>query len=134
MYVPFLDYKSAFTAYGIVPTEGFYGNIVMGGVTTDIGGHYEAFTGQFTCQYSGVYVFTVNLYSKTSAYCYIRKNTQNQVYAEVEALVDVFAESSSSVVLQLMRGDKVDVGDCFAANRLASFTSFTGFLLYPDLL
>ena len=46
-------------------------------VVTNIGGHYSTTTGVFTCQYDGLYAFTLTIIKNSGhdeAYCYIRKN------------------------------------------------------------
>ena len=66
----YTDNKCAFSVKGDGPydniEDGSYGNIVLGdrGVVSNIGGHYSPVTGQLTCQYPGVYVFSLNLYKK----------------------------------------------------------------------
>ena len=49
-------------------------------------------------------------------------------YAEVSADGNK-DQSSTSVILQLERGDVVDVGRCLGTNYIDKFSTFTGFLL-----
>ena len=85
MFLP--DYASAFTLYATFPLEGAFGNIkFIGGVKTNIGGHYSTSTGQITCEYPGLYLFSVNIYKKKAANqgsCYIRQNGVYKGYAGV---------------------------------------------------
>ena len=130
----FTDHKSAFTTTGYTHEDGSYGNIVLGGVVSNIGGHYSPVTGQFTCQYPGVYVFSLNLYKdsdEVSTHCDIRHNGVGQVFVYA-SYTDGFHEGSSSVVLHLNVADTVDIGDCSPLVTIDSWTNFYGFLLYPD--
>ena len=135
-YTFFTDYKSAFAIFGQYPTQGTSGAITFPSVKTNIGGHYNIATGQFTCQYPGIYVFSLNLYKKSGAsktYCYIRRNGGGVARADVPAESKFgYYESSGSTVLHLDRGDKVDVGGCNSVNDIDSYTSFIGFLLKAD--
>ena len=118
----YTDNKSGFSRsvkgdgpYGNIE-DGSYGNIVLGdcGVVSNIGGHYSPVTGQFTCQYPGVYVFSLNLYKnkdEDSTHCYIRLNGVSQVFVYATYTWG-FHEVSSSVVLHLNATDTVDIGDC----------------------
>ena len=63
------------------------------------------------------------------AFCFIRKNgMETAAYAEV-AVDGSKDQSSTSVILQLDRGDVVDVGSCSGTNNISSFSTFNGFLL-----
>ena len=135
-YTFFTDYKSAFAISGQYPTQGTSGAITFSSVKTNIGGYYNIATGQFTCQYPGIYVFSLNLYKKTGAsrvYCYIRRNGSGIARANVPAeSKSGYYESSASTVLHLDRGDTVDVGGCNSVSDIDSYTSFIGFLLKAD--
>ena len=109
---------------------------------TNIGGHYSTTTGVFTCVYPGLYYFALHILKtpgSNSASCRIRKNGSN--------IVEVFVHPSStssnnyggttnSVVLHLVRGDKVDLGGCTAISTIQVDsdydTTFSGFLLKAD--
>ena len=118
------------------------GTIRFTHVITNIGGHYSTSTGIFTCVYPGLYYFALHIL-KTSggdfAKCRIRKNGSDIV----EVLVYPSSTSSSkyggttnSVVLHLIRGDKVDVAGCTAISTIQVDndydTTFSGFLLKAD--
>ena len=139
----FTDYKSAIYAglsfwFHKQPTQGTFEAITFpsAGVKTNIGGHFNTTTGQFTCQYPGIYVFSLNLYKRTGAsraYCYIRRNGGGVARAVVPAESNSnYYESSASTVLHLDRGDTVDVGNCNSVSDIGSYTSFIGFLLKAD--
>ena len=131
--------KSAFTL--TVPTAGSRpGTIRFTRVITNIGGQYNTSTGIFTCQYPGMYFFALHIlkYPRSSiAYCYIRKN---QIYLleafSLTASSINYDSTSNSVVINLNRGDQVDVGDCGNIDNIhkgnAGETSFSGFLLTAD--
>ena len=110
-------------------------------VVTNIGGHYHTSTGIFACQYSGLYVFTLNII-KTSeynnAYCFIRKNGSDIFGAWTDPDIDsdggVYS-ATNSVVLHLVQGDTVDVGGCSRIDNIHNAnetSSFSGFLIKTD--
>ena len=131
------DPMSAFAIYGPTPTyNSSSGVAVFRSTRLNIGNHYSTVTGQYTCYYPGVYVFSLNLYKKSRSsfvYCYIRKNDIVYAYAEVPGeSKNGYYESSGSTILHLNRGDTVDVGSCYNADDIDDYTSFTGFLLKAD--
>ena len=135
----FSDCRSAFTAR--YPSEGqTSGSLKYGTLITDIGGQFTASTGQYICEYPGIYYFEFHLFRSSTpsygyAYCYIRKNGSNQILAYVQPAsncLNGFYESSNSVVLHLSRRDKVDIGDCLRIGIIHSYSSFSGFLIKAD--
>ena len=105
--------------------------MVFSRIKTNVGSHYDTSTGLFTCQYPGLYYFSINLYSKITTSCFIRKNGNHQLRIRSEAS-NAYIESSSSAVLQLSKGETIDVGNCSPLDSIDVLTSFTGFLLYPE--
>ena len=111
-------------------------------VITNIGGNYDTTTGVFTCQYPGLYVFAlhlVKLYDRDSVWCAIRKNGSYLVYvfSDPDAASDgSYSGGTNSVVVHLVRGDRVDIGDCSSIANIYVHnhgeTSFSGFLLKAD--
>ena len=109
---------------------------------TNIGSHYDTSTGQFTCEYPGIYVFTVHIHKDNphvEAKCYIRQNGSRKVFAYAwpnsSGSERGVHESSNTVVLHLSHNDNVDVGECSNADSMDGHgptTSFTGFLLKAD--
>ena len=102
----------------------------------NIGNHYSTVTGQYTCYYPGVYVFSLNLHKRYGAsrvYCYIRKNGSVYVLADVPGDgTSGYYDGSASTIFHLNRGDTVDVGDCHNPDDINHYTLFTGFLLKAD--
>ena len=132
-----LDPTSAFAVYGATPTNKSPTVVFPpSAVKLNIGGHYNTTTGKYTCHYQGIYVFSLNLYKKSTAnyvYCYIRKNGSVHAVARVASDSEYgFYESSASTVLRLTRGDTVDVGSCSNPGNIDGRTSFIGFLLKAD--
>ena len=131
--------KSAFTVnYPAAGTTS--GTISFTRIVTNIGGHYNTTSGKFTCQYPGIYVFLLHIWKNAGerqAYCYIRKNKANMVLADSyvnDNTLSNFDGVSTSVILHLVHGDIVDIGDC---TDIGTFyggleTSFSGFLLQED--
>ena len=130
--------KSAFTVtygadQGSEPNAVRFANTIF-----NIGAHYNTSTGQFICEYPGIYVFTLHILQHIDAHyaaCGIRKNSQS---ASTEAHTNPdgrlgFFSSSTSVILHLVRGDYVDVY-CRSgvASILQDYCSFSGFLNKND--
>ena len=130
-YCLFIDYRSAFTVRNPVdgPTSG---TIRLVTVISNIGGHYDTSTGQFTCRYPGVYAFSLHIYKgwySDLAGCYIRKNKANVIQAYLDPNGNSYLESSNTVILHLNHGDIVHLGGCNRASTMWEWTSFSGFLL-----
>ena len=71
------------------------------------------------------------------AYCWINKNGVHVAIADCNAnneTADAYLESSNSVILHLVPGDIVSVGDCSDIDTIyyGWQTSFSGFLLRED--
>ena len=103
-------------------------------------------TGKFTCPYSGIYVFVVTIYKidlslpdYTYIYCYIRENGSNLIQVESHVTSDSFEssfESSNFAVIDLVKGDYVDIGYCYImakvfteASSLLSLASYCNALV-----
>ena len=135
----FTEYKSAFTVWDRSngPTSG---TIKFVNVITNIGGHYDTSTGQFTCKYPGLYVFSLHILKSPNydiAYCHIRKNGSNIIYVHSSrgsSSYRGYYGSSGSVVFYLDHGDTVDIGGCTDDSTFGSGkeTTFSGFLLKAD--
>ena len=86
------------------------GSLTFAGVISNIGNHFNAATGRYTCVYPGEYFFDLTLYQTTNRatnYCFIRKNGKDTMY--VAAVSDPrfpgsYHSASNSVVLQLKIG------------------------------
>ena len=75
--------QSGFTV--CIPSQDSSSDIIkFNSVISNIGNHFNANTGQFRCQYPGMYFFSLSLYKNSradSAQCWIRKNGANVIYA-----------------------------------------------------
>lgn len=108
--------ESAFTVFG--PQNGpSPGTLKFMNITTNIGQHYNESTGQYVCEFAGLYVFALHLYKYPATFdyveCYIRKNgaEQMKVFNNPDTASDVGNyEATGSVVLHLAHGDVVDLG------------------------
>ena len=138
-------YQSAFTVEGparngtVTKGGGIAGlSIILTGVKYNVGGHYNVSSGTFTCVYSGIYFFTLNIYKTSSAnaaWCRIRKNGIWLVVITAEprgTTWNGYLEGGGSLVIHLVSGDTVDIAGCTSANTIHEYTSFTGILLQPD--
>ena len=132
--------KSAFSV-SFAETGPTSGTIRFTHVYTNIGGQYSTSTGVFTCQYPGLYAFTLTLIKEGGydiAYCRIRKNGSDKVFTYTNPdsnSDDGLYSATNSVVLHLVHGDKVDVGHCTPLASIYSYTgtsSFSGFLIKAD--
>ena len=133
-------YQIGFTAQGDVLQSN--GIVRFSYIKSNIGSRYSSSTGQFTCNYPGLYYFSVSLIkyrtdhsSADMVNCYIRKNNLNLVNTITDPRDDDTDngsyETSAFLVIHLNRGETVDVGGC-SATKLDSRSSFTGFLLKAD--
>ena len=105
---------------------------------SNIGDHYNLTTGEFTCEYSGIYFFTLSLYKDglaDFAYCSIRHNGTDviEAYSNPNTIGDYgFYSSGTSLLLHLDTGDTVDLGHCTDDGTINYRTVFAGFLLAAD--
>ena len=128
--------RSAFSVNGAM--QGVtHGTIRFGRVVTNIGGHYNTSSGNFTCQHPGIYVFHLHLVKfekQPYAWCNIRMNDADMMAIETSVNnddTDSHIGSSNSVILNLLHGDIVNIGACSPLYTLHTGleTSFSGFLL-----
>ena len=101
-------------------------------------------TGTFTCSIAGTYHFSATLVKKRSStrvdqvYCSLYKDSSRLIYIKVDPTDDDSdkgsAAVSQSIVIHLNKGDTVYLSDCIGepSTYMESWSSFTGFLLYPD--
>ena len=140
LYVLVAGIKSAFSV-GNAEAGPSSGTIRFRHVFTNIGGQYDTTTGVFTCQFSGLYAFTLTIIKKSGhdeAYCYIRKNGSEKVIAWTDPDSNSdggLYSATNSVVLHLVHGDKMDVGSCSPLANIHSnwdTSSLSGFLIKAD--
>ena len=138
LYFPVTGIKSAFSV-GEAAAGPTSGTIRFTHVYTNIGGQYSTTTGVFTCQYPGLYAFTLTLMKEGGydrAFCRIRKNGSGEVIAYTDPdsnSDDGMYSATNSVVLHLVHGDKVDVGYCTPiANIYTYYSTFSGILIKAD--
>ncbi|KAH9492102.1 Complement C1q-like protein 4 [Bulinus truncatus] len=104
--------------------------LVYDAVHTNIGGGYNRQTGVFTAPESGVYLFTVSCLTN-NGYSLELNVFQNHFRVATAYASDVFRSSSNTVILQLKKGDEVQVkshGSGYAyADSKGFYNSFSGF-------
>lgn len=104
--------------------------------------HYDTITGKFRCSTPGVYYFTyhltvyvtdakVSLYKKNKAILITYDQYQKDNVDQASGSVVLHLESGDEVWLQVYGGDDDDNTGVYADN--VNDSTFTGFLLYPDL-
>ena len=131
--------KSAFTVTH--PVEGLDTNTLkFTNIITNIGQHYSMETGQFTCEYPGIYVFSINIWKEKGASdvkCDIRQNNVQVVRAAVDPDCDGYFSASTSAVIHMAYGDIADV--CCDSGLLGlhvhainTYNSFSGVLIKAD--
>ena len=140
-------YHSAFTVRGPARngtyTPRYHLSIALTTVLYNVGGHYNVSSGIFTCVYSGIYLFTLNIYKTSSAktaWCTIGKVSKGTVVWLVAETAEPrgsetfngYLEASGSAVTHLASGDTVVIADCTPANTIHGYSSFMGVLLQPD--
>uniref|UniRef100_A0A8C3GFI0 Complement C1q like 2 n=1 Tax=Cairina moschata TaxID=8855 RepID=A0A8C3GFI0_CAIMO len=120
------------------PHEG-YEVLKFDDVVTNLGNHYEPASGKFTCQVRGIYFFTYHILMRggdgTSMWADLCKNGQVRASAIAQDADQNYDYASNSVVLHLDSGDevyvKLDGGKAHGGNN-NKYSTFSGFLLYPD--
>ncbi|CAO2636600.1 Complement C1q-like protein 2 [Lemmus lemmus] len=120
------------------PHEG-YEVLKFDDVVTNLGNHYDPTTGKFSCQVRGIYFFTYHILMRggdgTSMWADLCKNGQVRASAIAQDADQNYDYASNSVVLHLDSGDevyvKLDGGKAHGGNN-NKYSTFSGFLLYPD--
>uniref|UniRef100_A0A8C2YYG5 Complement C1q like 2 n=1 Tax=Cyclopterus lumpus TaxID=8103 RepID=A0A8C2YYG5_CYCLU len=120
------------------PHEG-YEVLKFDDVITNLGDHYDASTGKFTCHVSGIYFFTYHVLMRggdgTSMWADLCKNGQVRASAIAQDADQNYDYASNSAVLHLDSGDeiyvKLDGGKAHGGNN-NKYSTFSGFILYPD--
>ena len=131
-------YRSAFAIYYGNPTYSSSTGILRFSATRlNKNYDYSTSTGQFTCEYPGIYVFVLNIFTKSkygsSVGCHIRRNSGNVAWAMAQGYSKTNENGGSgSAIIDLYRGDKVYVGKCSGTSNIGQATSFIGFLLRAD--
>jgi hypothetical protein len=108
------------------------------------GGDFNEDTGVFTCGTTGLYFFTATLVKRRDfrdkfdfVKCDIYKNDLQQLNLKINPNGEEWdfghAAISNSIVVKLDIGDIVYLGNCNTIKHFANWTSFTGFLLYPEI-
>ncbi|XP_060586161.1 complement C1q-like protein 2 [Ruditapes philippinarum] len=135
------DTRVFFTAIGVTGVTGSsiakYSNIIQ-----SYGNEYDTNTGNFTCKYPGIYMFSFQISKQWWSHqpdfleCYICVNGVYRVGARSDPHGDDKDGYSISVTgtFHLKINDIVNVGACaalFAAHNDAR-SSFTGVLIVPD--
>jgi hypothetical protein len=97
------------------------------------GSSYNNKTGDFTCDYPGVYVFLASLISSDGSTidCDISKNnhTVAKIIKDPSDNKDI---RSATVILQLRRGDMISLFCQHFSNILESSSTLSGFLVRSD--
>uniref|UniRef100_G3PQ50 Complement C1q like 2 n=1 Tax=Gasterosteus aculeatus TaxID=69293 RepID=G3PQ50_GASAC len=131
-------YRIAFYVGLKNPHEG-YEVLKFDDVITNLGKHYDANTGKFTCHMSGIYFFTYHVLMRggdgTSMWADLCKNGQVRASAIAQDADQNYDYASNSAVLHLDSGDevyvKLDGGKAHGGNN-NKYSTFSGFILYPD--
>ncbi|XP_029923397.1 uncharacterized protein LOC115370512 [Myripristis murdjan] len=114
--------------------------VVYQHVFINLGGSYNVTTGKFIAPYSGVYSFSLTVYSDAgapdsalAACASLHVNGSQVASASDQNRQDQEDSSTTVVALRLNAGDKVHVklpAGCFLCDNNSHYNTFTGFLLY----
>lgn len=114
-------------------------NIEFDNVITNIGNAYNSHAGLFIAPVSGIYLFSATIldYPNINGHFEIQKNNAVVTRLYVHSSVSVYDTSSSTVVLQLAKGDdlsvvNMDLDTSVIGNHYCSFTGVLLFETYDD--
>ncbi|XP_022099172.1 collagen alpha-1(X) chain-like [Acanthaster planci] len=124
----------AFTVARVTSYSSSGGHLTYDQNVFNTGADFDLPTGTFTCSVPGIYVFTFSVLKEPVAaevYVHLFKNTERTVTAF--ARNSMYHQISSSSVMSLVANDQVYL-QLFGQvhGTTANFTSFAGFLLYPN--
>lgn len=129
------DPVSAFLVNGVAQMGPANGTIVFSHVITNVGGDYNASTGQFTCRIPGVYSFFISIEKQlevNQAYCQLMKNNNTTIYVGSRSAFihdNTYQQASNSAVLELDIDDVIYLGKCSAPETFTTKSTFSGTLL-----
>ncbi len=134
--------KSAFSVFKTNTQDGSTGDVLTFQVAqTNIGSHFDTSTHKFTCRIPGTYVFMFTIasnYNNQDCFLRLMKDGLNIAGTHVrdsQSSTNNFHQSSNTAILQLAEGNQVWLehgnGDPVYSDS-NKWTSFSGFLLYPD--
>ena len=123
-----------FTVYG--PDLNSSNPLIFNSIVTNIFNGYNKTSGKFTCQFPGLYLFTVMVYRhrnhSSSSYCYIYVNgIYTYVKADADGPANIWPTSTNTLVRHLNKGDKVYLV-CGNVANMYHLTGFSGVLIQPD--
>ena len=97
----------AFTA--IATTERYYGKddiVLFDAAVSNFGGHYNTVTSTFVCPYSGVYLFSISVYSIEGVTLYLEFMKNNAVMIDIMSYDETIGSNSGAVfILECEVGD-----------------------------
>ena len=101
---------------------------------TNVGNGYSKKTGKFRCKIPGLYFFIAVIIRKAGsisyAYCHIRVNDKNTVYAIAYSTNSRDHPSGAAhLTVQLKEEDEVYLGDCRGVDQFDPRTHFSGFMI-----
>ena len=130
-------YQSGFTVQ--TPKAGpTNGSIVFTDIKSNIGNHYDATTGKFTCVYPGVYFFSISLYQAYTnhyTFCFIQRNGARlmEVSSDSGGSTDnAYFQASNNVFVHLNKGDVVNLYTVKPVTTMDRLTTFSGFMISSD--
>ena len=103
-----------------------------GQITSSANLPYDTLTGVFTAPITGVYWFSATLNADVTSYlqCYIVRNFHDYLVELYTAAVDENSSVSGSVIIDLAKGDTVEVTKCNGEATINTYkSSFSGFLV-----
>jgi len=114
--------------------------IEFSNVVTNVGNLYRKTTGEFYCDLPGTYVFHVHILANPhrNVYAVLTKNRAIVSYIYAASLDSSYSHGSNTAILQLNRDDFVEVRahEHYTSSGQVinhNWSSFSGFLLYPDV-
>lgn len=106
----------------------------------DLNDGYRYNNGNFTCLYPGLYYFEAYLLAKDNGNnyfkCIIQHNNQSVMDFYQENPVETkngTMSATGSATLHLVKGDRVNVRCSHRSSKLHQFSTFSGFLVSPDV-
>ncbi|KAI0212314.1 Caprin-2, partial [Lamellibrachia satsuma] len=107
--------------------------VLFDNVITNVGNSFDEHTSHFVCRVNGTYLFATHVLSQNNkdVYAWIMLNNKHKLPLHGDGRAG-YATGSQTVILRLIKGDRVWLQLRKDSALLNDFSTFSGYLLFED--